>query len=136
MDEQERIIFEGRVPFKAYHFAHSIPWLILIGWNVGLLISLVEMYGVHLKLTSWRIQIVRGLLAQHEEQIDLFRVTDTAVNQGMTDRMFGVGTVTVLSEDRTAPELTLRIHQPRFYAEEIKKCVVVERRKRRAVAMD
>ncbi len=136
MDEQEHIIFEGRVPLRAYHAGHSILWLVLIGWNVGILISLYEQLSCHLKLTSWRIQIVNGLVAQHEEQVDLFRVTDTQVSQTVLDRLLGVGALQIISEDRTSPELTIRLHKPRYYAEELKKCVVVERRKRRAVAMD
>ncbi|MEW6348740.1 MAG: PH domain-containing protein [Thermodesulfobacteriota bacterium] len=136
MEEQERIIFEGRVPWRAYHGAHGVAWLVLIGWNVGILISLYEKLSCYLKLTSWRVQVVSGLVAQHEEQVDLFRVTDTQVTQGVVDRLLGVGAVRIISEDRTSPELSVRIHKPRYYAEELKKCVVVERRKRRAVAMD
>ncbi len=111
-------------------------WLVLIGWNVGILISLYQKYSCYLKLTSWRILVVSGFVAQHEEQVDLFRVSDTLVTQGVLDRLLGVGAVKIISDDRTSPELLIRMHKPRYYAEELKKCVVVERRKRRTVAMD
>ena len=48
-----------------------------------------------------------GLIAKNLEEVELFRVKDVTLRQGVLDRLLGVGTVTVLSTDDTAPELEL-----------------------------
>jgi hypothetical protein len=133
---QEEVFFDGRLPLKVFHLGHSLPWLLLLGWNVGIVISLVQKCSLELKLTSMRIVVTRGLVAQHVEQVDLFRVVDITRDQTVLDRIFGVGTIVLYSEDKTSPTLPFRIPNPGFFAEKIKECVFKERRKRRAIAVD
>ena len=38
----EEVIFEGRIPFKAIHWSRNPLWLLLLGWNFGIISSLVK----------------------------------------------------------------------------------------------
>jgi len=49
-----------------------------------------------------------GLIAKNLEEVELFRVKDVTLRQGVLDRLLGTGTVTVLSTDDTAPVLEIQ----------------------------
>lgn len=46
-----------------------------------------------------------GLLNLHEEEVLLYRVRDVSLSRSLWQRIFGVGTITVHSSDKTAPTL-------------------------------
>jgi membrane protein YdbS with pleckstrin-like domain len=59
------------------------------------------------RMTNYRLFIVRGLLARQHDELELIRVDDVSVRQNLVQRMFGVGTVHVLSTDATSPRLDM-----------------------------
>ena len=59
------------------------------------------------KVTAQRIEIERGYLAKKYESIDLFRIKDVVLEQGLIDRLRGVGMVTVYSTDQVEPVLAI-----------------------------
>lgn len=63
---------------------------------------------VRYQITSRRIQVERGWLSRHVDQIDFVRVRDVDLRQGPLDRLFGIGDITVYSRDPTTPTFTLR----------------------------
>ena len=64
-------------------------------------------------LSEDRLFLKRGFLNVHQDEIVLYRVRDLRVSQTLWQRVFGVGTVTVISTDKSIPELTLKnIRQP------------------------
>ncbi len=132
----EEVFYDGRLPLRVFLLGHNLLWLLFLGWNVGILISLGQRYSLQLKITSMRIVVTTGLVSQHVEQVDLFRVEDIERDQSVLDRIFGVGTIVLHSQDKTSPTLPFRITNPGYFAEKIKECVFKERRKRRAFAVD
>jgi hypothetical protein len=47
------------------------------------------------------------------DELELYRVKDVVVDQGILQRVLGYGTITVLSDDDTTPEVDLvRISSP------------------------
>ena len=65
-------------------------------------------------LTTQRLIIQMGLLGRKEEQIDLGRVKDIRLTQGLSDRMIGVGQIEVISTDPSTPSFRLMgIKDPR-----------------------
>jgi uncharacterized membrane protein YdbT with pleckstrin-like domain len=58
-------------------------------------------------LTNERLKVTSGLLAEHVDEVELFRVKDTKVYQSILDRLVGLGTVTVQSADATG-EMVLK----------------------------
>ena len=64
-------------------------------------------------LSEDRLFLRRGLLNVRHDEIVLYRVRDLRVSVSLWQRIFGVGSVTVVSTDKSIPELTLKnIRQP------------------------
>lgn len=65
-------------------------------------------------LTKDRLFISTGLLNTKEEQLLLYRIRDISLTISLWQRIFGVGTVKLISSDKTSPEiLLLNIKNPR-----------------------
>ena len=48
-------------------------------------------------ITTQRVRVISGLFSKDVQEIELFRVKDTAARQAFFQRLFGLGTITVLS---------------------------------------
>ncbi|MEK3771078.1 PH domain-containing protein [Paenibacillus sp. FSL R5-0887] len=51
------------------------------------------------KITTQRIIIESGLIGKNIEEVELLRVRDLSVKQSLKDKLIGVGSVTVFSDD-------------------------------------
>ena len=70
-------------------------------------------------LSEDRLFLRRGLLNVRHDEIVLYRVRDLRVSVSLWQRIFGVGSVTVVSTDKSIPELTLKnIRQPQTAVDE------------------
>jgi membrane protein YdbS with pleckstrin-like domain len=58
-------------------------------------------------ITTQRVRVISGLFSKEVQEIELFRVKDTAARQAFFQRLFGLGTITVLSGDEKQPRLVL-----------------------------
>ncbi len=85
--------------------------------------------GLPLSLTRYslsedRLFLETGLLSTRCEEILLYRVRDLSMKISLGQRIFGVGTVTVQSSDKSCPDLELRnIKHPRETKEIIHQAV-------------
>ena len=85
--------------------------------------------GLPLSLTRYslsedRLFLETGLLSTRCEEILLYRVRDLSMKISLGQRIFGVGTVTVQSSDKSCPVLELRnIKHPRETKENIHQAV-------------
>ena len=103
LDDEEKIIWEGR-PF----------------------LSLVEFYTI----TSERIKIVKGLFGKDIENFELIRVQDIDISQNLSERMLGIGDITISGADATAPTIVLRnIHNPSEVYEVLRRAWLAARKK-------
>ena len=59
------------------------------------------------RLTTQRLFVRRGWLAKHVDELELYRVKDVVVDQGVGQRLLGYGTITVLADDDSTPTLEL-----------------------------
>ena len=86
------------------------------------------------RLSSDRLFLETGILNTKEEEVILYRVRDLSLNISLWQRLFGVGTVTVASSDKSMPTLVLKnIRHPREVKELIHQQVEkmkIERRMR------
>ena len=102
---QERDIFEitpSASAFLIQIFFGIILSPVLIGISM-LLDVWIKTRSTRYRLTSQRLIIRRGLIAKHLEEIELYRIKDVTVNQGVIQRLLGYGSVTVLANDDTTP---------------------------------
>ena len=64
-------------------------------------------------LSEDRLFLKRGVINVKQDEIVLYRVRDLRVSVSLWQRLFGVGTVTVISTDKSIPELVIKnIRQP------------------------
>ena len=83
-------------------------------------------------LSEDRLFISVGFLNIRDDEILLYRVRDIDTQRSLFQRLFGVGTVTVMSSDKTMPALVLKnIKDPVFVKELIHKQVEEMKIKRR-----
>ena len=76
------------------------------------------------RLSEDRLFLSVGFLSIKDDEILLYRVRDIATTRTLWQRLFGVGTVTVMSSDKTMPTLVLRnVKDPMLVKELIHKQV-------------
>jgi len=73
-------------------------------WEGRPFLSLVEYYV----LTSERIKIRQGLLGRDIENFELIRIQDIDFKQGVTERILGIGDLTIHGHDPSDPTIVLR----------------------------
>jgi hypothetical protein len=73
-------------------------------WEGRPFLSLVEYYV----LTSERLKIRQGLLGRDIENFELIRVQDIDFTQGVSERILGIGDITIHGQDASGPTLVLR----------------------------
>ena len=75
-------------------------------------------------LSDDRLFVSEGFLNIKDDEVLLYRVRDIDTRRRLWQRIFGVGTVTVMSSDKTMPTLVLKnIKDPLFVKELIHKQV-------------
>lgn len=94
-------------------------------------------FGLPLSFTRYALSEDRlftsvGFLSIQDDEVLLYRVRDIDTSRSLWQRLFGVGTVTVMSSDKTMPNLVLKnIKDPVFVKELIHKQVEEMKIKRR-----
>lgn len=88
---------------KKWFGLSGVIYTVLGGVAVSALIFVIPVFlrimSRRYRLTSQRIFIERGILSQTIDQTELIRVDDVRVEKTLLDRVFGVGTVSLLSTD-------------------------------------
>jgi uncharacterized membrane protein YdbT with pleckstrin-like domain len=126
------------IPLLAYLFASTVGDdlekagnIRTAGWVIAGLIALAQLLALvvaWLKLrstlyivTNQRVMIEEGILSKTVNEIDLRYVDDSQFFQGLTDRILGIGNVTLHSSDANTPTYMLRsIRDPRGVRELIR----------------
>ena len=75
-----------------------------VPWKGRPFLSFVENYTI----TSERLKINTGLLSHRVENFDLIRIQDIDFDQGMGERMLGLGDINIRGHDPSNPEIVLR----------------------------
>lgn len=96
------------------------------------LLNPIESHAIRWVLTTERLRVIRGILARSTEEIELTRVRDVSLDQGLTQRALGIGTVTVVGTDATSPSVIIHdIEEPEQVMELIRQAVREQRRRYR-----
>jgi uncharacterized membrane protein YdbT with pleckstrin-like domain len=108
--EDENLVWQGRpsqwTNLGVYVFCALTFWAIVpilyAGWRY--LVTRCVRYEV----TTERVSVETGVLSRRLEELELYRVKDTAFDQPLLLRLVGLGNVILRSSDRSDPELVLR----------------------------
>lgn len=103
----------------------STGWLItaaiVIIQVIVFAVALLRLRSTVYTITNQRVMIETGLLTKALSEIDLRYVDDTQFIQSFTQRILGIGNVTLVSSDKTTPVYVLRsIRDPRNVREMIR----------------
>ena len=100
-----------------------IPWLLI--------------RATHYRVTNYRIDFERGIMTKRIDTLELWHVDDIKFEQGLVDRMMNVGTITIISDDKSTPRLDLAgIPNPRQVFDQLKDRVIAVKRQRGVIKMD
>jgi len=121
---------------------HSpLPWwgslaLVVIGL-LFILIPYLNLKRIRYRISNYRIDYERGLMSKTIDTLELWHVEDIKFHQSFFDRIFGVGTITIVSHDQTTPMLVMRgLPQPRPLFDSLKQRVIAVKRQRGVIKMD
>jgi len=107
--EEETTIWEAGPSLAAYVGPIVLGGLLLVV-GVGLLVWLltwIAWKSASYKLTTQRLFLRRGIVSRKVQELELYRATDVMFSQGIIERLFGIGTVTVVANDPTTPQLVM-----------------------------
>jgi len=81
----------------------------VIGLSVAILLfRLAALKSICYEVTNDRIEHSRGIFSRKIDNIDMFRVVDLSLHRSLFDCMVGVGTVTLITTDKTDPKFRFR----------------------------
>jgi membrane protein YdbS with pleckstrin-like domain len=161
-DDREEIYFEGSPPVRAvagkvclYGFI-GLALIALAGllidkrwgpWWIAAAVIVIALAmpwipwlftkSVRYRISNYRIDFERGLLTKNIDTVELWHVEDLHFHQSLINRLFNVGTITVLSKDDKMPTLPLvGLPDPRPLYEMLKQRVIAVKRQRGVIKMD
>ena len=129
LNEQQLLLF------RRYRIIASLGLAMLV-----MLILLTKM--AKLKTTCYevsidRIEWSRGLLDRKVDNLDMFRVIDLKLRRSLLDCIVGIGTVTVITTDKSDPEFAFeKIRNPRRLYDAIKKASLEADRRNNAIHLE
>ncbi len=107
--DQEQLTWEGRpsqiTNFSCFVFCTLTFWAVVPVF-VGLWRWLVVRF-TNYQLTTERLTVATGVLSRRTEELELYRVKDTAFVQPFFLRIFGLGNVVMHTSDRSHPVVVL-----------------------------
>ncbi|MCA9162922.1 MAG: PH domain-containing protein [Pirellulaceae bacterium] len=80
----------------------------VVAFIIAGLILAAKKLNVHYELTSQRFIHKSGILRRTTDRIEVIDMDDVTYEQGIVQRMLGVGTIKITSSDRSHPELVLQ----------------------------
>ncbi|MNI15725.1 Bacterial membrane flanked domain protein [compost metagenome] len=63
--------------------------------------------NTHYTITSQRVIVKSGLLTKKTEEVEMYMVKDISIEQSVSDRLLGVGSINIVSSDENTPKLIL-----------------------------
>jgi uncharacterized membrane protein YdbT with pleckstrin-like domain len=125
------------VPLLAHFFASTMPemdraaGMVRFGWlatailvaiqSIALLVAWVRLRSTMYRVTNQRVLVEQGVFSKTVDEIDLRYVDDSTFTQSLVERILGIGSVTLISSDKSSPRYVLRsIRDPRGVREMIR----------------
>ncbi|MBT3312940.1 MAG: PH domain-containing protein [Desulfobacterales bacterium] len=85
-------------------------WVSLIITFIPMLIIAYKFFQVKsiiYSITNDRLEFETGIFSKEISNLDLFRIKDINLNRSLIDRIFGIGTIYLVTSDTTHPEFVL-----------------------------
>ena len=72
------------------------------------IIKVIALKAVYYEVTTDRVEWSRGILDRKVDNLDMFRVIDLKMRKSLLDCMLGIGTVALITTDKTDPNFVFR----------------------------
>lgn len=131
----ESILWEGS-PSQWQNFGWWLSCILVLPIPIAIWKALITR-NFKISLTGQRLRIRSGIFSKHNEYVELYRIKDWTLSEPLLQRIFGSGSVNILSSDRTAPELRLAwIKGALEFVEKLRNAVEAVRDKKRVRELD
>ncbi len=126
---------EQALVFGKYRIIAGIGLAIIV--VLALLLKMVKLKMTYYEVSADRIEWSRGILDRKVDNLDMFRVVDLSLRRSLLDCIFGIGTVGLITTDKTDPEFTFdkMRHSRRLY-DVIKKASLAADRRNAVVHLE
>jgi uncharacterized membrane protein YdbT with pleckstrin-like domain len=95
--------------------------ILVVVFGFSVIAGVVVLRSIRYTVTNQRLLVESGLVAKRVDEIDMRLVDDSRFDQGLMQRLLGIGDVTVMSSDKNTPVFTLRgVRDPRAVREMIR----------------
>lgn len=129
------------VPIILMVYAVRVPWYVT---TIAIIIAIVLVFvqfafhrTIRYRITNYRIDYERGVITRRIDSLELWHAHDLFFRQTLLERMFGVASIDVLSDDQSNPRLELRsIPDGRAVFEQVKSCILNAKRQRGLIISD
>lgn len=93
--------------------------------------------GTEYRLFADRIEVESGLLSRRIENVELFRVRDVGLRQGLLGRLGNYGDVHIHSTDAGTPDILVRaIDAPKAFYQQVRQAVSESRAQNRTMIVE
>ena len=97
----------------------------------------LRVISVSYRVDTLRVEVERGILRKHIDNLELWRVKDIQFRQAFVQRMLGLGDIVLVTSDATNPAVTLRgVHEPRALYDALRDAVDAVRRGRGVLGVE
>ena len=128
------IVLAVFVPQPAARIGAAIAVAVI--WVLSLLMLAVRRLSFEYIVTNQRLLHHSGLLTRRSNRIEIIDVDDVSYEQGLVERMFNVGTIAIVSSDKSDPTFIMSgIDQVQYVATLIDN-VRRDQRNKRAIYME
>ena len=136
---EETTLWKGRTSQLVYFWTYLLWLLVAGGIAVGATLALNPLArwlvtrSTAYELTTQRLRKTSGILSKKLDELELYRVKDSTLEQPVLLRMFGLGNITVISSDATLPMLIMSAVPTAYEAREKLRAAVEAERDRKRV---
>jgi membrane protein YdbS with pleckstrin-like domain len=121
--------------WSKWHWGMSVACVVVA--LIVMIVPWVRLRATRYRISNYRIDYERGILKKRIDTLELWHVDDISFEQGIVDRMFNVGSIIVISADRTNPRLELHgVPNPRQIFDSLKQRIIAVKRQRGVIKMD
>jgi uncharacterized membrane protein YdbT with pleckstrin-like domain len=131
------LIVAGGVAVGATMMMNPLMYAGLAVPAIGMLVRWLLTRSTRYELTTQRLRKTSGIITRQLDELELYRVKDSTLEQPLLLRMFGLGNVTVLSSDATLPLVQIRaVNDAYDMREKLRVAVESERDRKRVREME
>lgn|SRR6185437_4406793 len=163
-DDAEEVYYEGS-PLMRGAIHKNLPWIAAgmaliilplvihygfhkhlhaVGFTIAILVGLIMIcvpplwaLTIRVRITNYRIDYERGLIGKDIDTLELWHVEDIHYHQTIGDRLLGIGTIRIISHDRTTPNLELHsLPNSHHLFDQLKQRIISVKRQRGVMKLD